>query len=457
MSSNIEAFIASLPAINDTVKDILSTYDVKIPSQANIKNLVDHNSKPELEQCATYIKTLRERYPTLVQRLEARKGKNKPDYAGDISIFIHGVIEIDCEVCDQQYCQTIAENTEENNLTCYICNRYSHKSCYDGLELKPGIHFICSICSKKKTQNTVSEEPVTEKPVKAAGDEEEAPAAEDLDEDEDNKSDTLCPLLAVGECPHGISGKGCSYKHPKWCWKYQRHGDRQPDGCRRGAKCWYYHPKICENSLKLNVCLNSKCKEHHLEGTRRHQPKNQAITFNQTSNPFNQPGNSFNQPGNSFNQPGNAFNQPGNSSNQPDNLFNQHRQPVNSFNTQSEREFPPVNQQTRKKYVNPWNDESSSDNSDESKMETFLDKYTAKMTSHFASTISTQVNMAVQKSINPINEEIKLLRRSQSREPLQREGGQSINETPAAQTQNQDIHSLLTKYLQSLASPKPVN
>ena len=100
-----------------------------------------------------------------------------------------------------------------------------------------------------------------------------------------------------------------------------------------------------------------------------------------------------------------------------------------------------------------------SDKSDESKMETFLDKYTAKMTSHFASTISTQVNMAVQKSINPINEEIKLLRRSQPREqPLQREGEQLINqETPAAQTQNQDIHSLLTKYLQSLASQKPVN
>ena len=449
MSSNIEAFISSLPLIDIPVKDILSTYDVKVTPQANIKTLVDNNSKPELEQCVTYIKTLHLQYPTIVQRLELRKGKNKPDYAGDISIFINGVIEIDCELCGHQYCHTIAENTDNHNITCFFCKRYSHKSCYEDIELKQGIHFICSICKKKSMPNPDSESTLTdqvksEETTQPPVIEVETRAVDETVADiatEENKSEILCPRLAVGECPHGISGKGCCYKHPKWCWKYQKHGDRYPEGCRRRDKCWHYHPKICENSLKLNACMNSKCKEHHLEGTRRHQPKNQPpITFNQPGNPFNQPGNSFNQPGNSLNQPGNTLHQ-----------REQHRQPANSFNIQSEREFPPVRQNPTNKRLNPWNEEVSSVESD-NKMEAFLDKYTAKMSSQFASTISTQVNMAVQQSINPLKEQIKFLGRNQTREQIpQRDDEQLINqETQVTPKQNQDIQSLLLKYLQNL-------
>ena len=437
MSSNIATFIASLPLIEDPVKAILSSYDVATSPQVNIQKLLENNQKPELEQCATYIRTLKEQYPTIVQRLEPRKGKNKPDYAGDISIFINGVIQLDCEVCENKYCHSLAENTLNNNLTCFICNRYSHLSCYEELgELKPGICFICSICKKTSTPNAGSDS--TTKTPKTVVIEKETAAVSGITADdtllevvEDDNSETLCPLLAVGECPHGISGKGCSYKHPKWCWKYQRHGDR-PEGCRRRDKCWYYHPKLCENSLKLNACLNSKCKEHHLEGTRRHQPRNQH------PNAFNQPGNSFNHPGNSFNQPS-----------------DQQRQPVKSFNIQSESDFPPVGQQSRNKQLNPWKEEqSSSAVSSDQKMEDFLDKYTAKMSSQFASTISTQVNMAVQQSISPLREKINLLGGSQTREQtLQREGGLLINKETEG-VQNQDLQSLLLKYLQNLIPQK---
>ena len=184
--------------------------------------------------------------------------------------------------------------------------------------------------------------------------------------------------------------------------------------------------------MKLNACLNSKCKEHHLEGTRRHQPRNQH------PNAFNQPGNSFNHPGNSFNQPS-----------------DQQRQPVKSFNIQSESDFPPVGQQSRNKQLNPWKEEqSSSAVSSDQKMEDFLDKYTAKMSSQFASTISTQVNMAVQQSISPLREKINLLGGSQTREQtLQREGGLLINKETEG-VQNQDLQSLLLKYLQNLIPQK---
>ena len=109
-------------------------------------------------------------------------------------------------------------------------------------------------------------------------------------------------------------------------------------------------------------------------------------------------------------------------------------------------------QSTNNKHLNPWNEEPSSVESDDNKMESFLDKYTAKMSSQFASTISTQVNMAVQQSIRPLKEEIEHLGRFQIKEStLQREGGQLANkETPVAPVQDQDIQSLLLKYLQNL-------
>ena len=423
MTNDIEACIASLPDIEQTFKDILSTYNVKISPQANIKNLIENNSKNELEQCVTYIRSLHMHYPTIAQRLELRKGKNKPDYAGDISIFINGVIEIKCEVCDKQYCHSIAENTMDHHLTCFICNRYSHKPCYEG-EIKQGLHFICSICNEKKLENPEIEAAIPVPTKETAKDSNDSKENAEVTLAEDNNSETLCPLLAVGECPHGISGKGCSFKHPKWCWKYQKHGDREPDGCRRRDKCWYYHPKLCENSLKLNVCLNSKCKEHHLEGTRRYQPRNQPPVT------FNQPGNSFTQPGNSFTQ-----------------AREQQRLPPNPFQVQSESDFPSLHKHTNKQ-LNPWNDERASVESEENKMESFLEKYTAKMSSHFASTISTQVNMAVQQSISPLREEIKHLGRSQIKEP-------PSPETSVTPIQEKDIQSLVIKYLQNLVTQKP--
>ena len=115
----------------------------------------------------------------------------------------------------------------------------------------------------------------------------------------------------------------------------------------------------------------------------------------------------------------------------------------------------PVGQQSRNKQLNPWKEEqSSSAVSSDQKMEDFLDKYTAKMSSQFASTISTQVNMAVQQSISPLREKINLLGGSQTREQtLQREGGLLINKETEG-VQNQDLQSLLLKYLQNLIPQK---
>ena len=164
----------------------------------------------------------------------------------------------------------IADNTDENEVQCYLCNRFSHKACYSIVDFKPGTYFICSVCIKAK----VKEPEVVKSDEKPEG---ETPAPDEDKEEiirEETKKDTICPRLVVGECPHGITGKDCDYKHPKWCFKFTRYGDKAPEGCRRGNRCWYYHPKLCENSLKLKICLNKKCKEVHILGTRRQPPKN---------------------------------------------------------------------------------------------------------------------------------------------------------------------------------------
>ena len=150
-------------------------------------------------------------YPSVFQRIDARKGKNKPDRAGDISIFINGVIEIDCEMCGSQYSHTIAQNTVDHNIKCFICNRYSHKSCYENVEIKQGFYFICSVCTKKSTTNPkvesdlifefVGEENKSEEK-KSKSEEKDEDGTTDADSEKQN-AETLCPLLVVGEYPHG--------------------------------------------------------------------------------------------------------------------------------------------------------------------------------------------------------------------------------------------------------------
>ena len=83
------------------------------------------------------------------------------------------------------------------------------------------------MCNKKKPDQEIDELAETSKDSKDPKVEENRANVTPPPEDADNerKAETLCPLLAVGECPHGISGRGCSYKHPKWCWKYQKYGN----------------------------------------------------------------------------------------------------------------------------------------------------------------------------------------------------------------------------------------
>ena len=61
--------------------------------------------------------------------------------------------------------------------------------------------------------------------------------------------------------PHGASGKTningntCPYEHPRMCRKFWH--------------CKFFHPILCEHSLRQKQCLNQDCTLTHLKFTRR--------------------------------------------------------------------------------------------------------------------------------------------------------------------------------------------
>ena len=272
------------------VETILLSYDPSKSSTENIKNLESNYTKDQLTAAVYFSKSLETDYPAIVQRINQRKSRNKPQLAGDIAILISGVTPIRCEECKQEYIHPAAENTEDNQVSCLLCNRSSHKPCYVNLnDIKPGYHFICTICStnyKDKSHNTESDT-VNEATRSAESDRNEDDAKSDTSSiinsyqspnckksrEDVEKDEKWCRMYLQGVCPHGISGRGCSYTHPKRCNKYSRHGDDKWRGCRRGKKCKYFHPRICQNSAELRMCLTKTCKDVHLVGTKRFRPR----------------------------------------------------------------------------------------------------------------------------------------------------------------------------------------
>ena len=287
-----------LDPIEEKTKEIFLSYDFEKSTDENIRTLIENFDKPELQSAIDYIKTTyKDSHQLLVQKVN--KYRNKPHLAGDIKSFLNGILPLKCENCEDTYCHTTTENTNENATKCLICKRFSHKQCYaDKPVNSPGIYFICTICCdsiesrKQKAATENKDENVMEQlnlnqsrgmSVSSLDPEEDGippPAQgtpqstkshdEKIIEDVRRESENqICPLYLESKCPHGLRGRNCNYEHPRRCRKYCSYGTEYKVGCRRGKNCWYWHPKLCQNSLRLQVCLNLSCKDIHLKGTQR--------------------------------------------------------------------------------------------------------------------------------------------------------------------------------------------
>lgn len=308
---------------------ILKSYDLNKPPSENIKTISNSNQRDPIVATVNYIKTLKEKYPTIADRIIQRNSRNKQNWAGDISIFVNGIIPMSCQACNSDYCQADAVNTEGNTVTCFLCNRFSHKACYSNQEDTPkGLFFICAICVETANQGSdnsldnilsqsqipSSQERLDEGPLSQHNTTHDSDAVEVQDDTghevpdippdgiRNTRRDTRknCPLYLENICPHGISGRGCNFKHPKRCFKYSSYGEDQQDGCTRGRRCWFFHPRLCQNSIQMGMCLNKSCKDIHLLETKRKPKKNQNLTsesrYNQRSEQHQQPRDNQNQP-----------------------------------------------------------------------------------------------------------------------------------------------------------------
>lgn len=81
-----------------------------------------------------------------------------------------------------------------------------------------------------------------------------------------------CRFYRKGNCRHGTSGHtngDCAYDHPKPCKKLLANGNRGPKGCQAGKECKFFHPRMCQDSLKHRICLNQNCTYRHVSNTKR--------------------------------------------------------------------------------------------------------------------------------------------------------------------------------------------
>lgn len=82
----------------------------------------------------------------------------------------------------------------------------------------------------------------------------------------------VCHFYQKGTCKHGLSGRmggNCPFAHPRPCPKLLNHGTKGPLGCNKGRDCLNFHPRMCHNSLRNKMCINTTCRFRHVKGTKR--------------------------------------------------------------------------------------------------------------------------------------------------------------------------------------------
>lgn len=292
-----------------TIKDILQTYNFKIPSSQNVEALVENFSRDDLQKVVGYInENYKESHPVTIQRLKRNQARTKAGYAFNVKCFLNDLLPVPCSTCNTEYIHTTAENSADNTVRCILCNRFSHKSCIKEEDLKPGIVHACYFCvtdlesrrknANKETSDSGKDQLNISTISRRSSIDEDAEDEKKSQEGDSNKVEDavkasqagICALYSEGKCPHGLRGRNCKFEHPKKCKYYCSYGNEYPRGCRRGKKCWFFHPKLCQNSIKMKACLNTSCTFVHLAGTRRSGEPRQWNDEERRSEPYDGPG-----------------------------------------------------------------------------------------------------------------------------------------------------------------------
>ena len=258
---------------------------------------------------------------------------SKPDCIHKLICIIQSLLPEECGVCKETY---VVEKTDPPLLSCRICLQEVHHKCYQPLLSTmnaaalqqilniPGFIYLCPSCiadnipdeavpfSGPPTQSYSNDPPIsspvavspngdldlsgdngsTETPkVTSVGTDRKNEGGENPPEEKDVK---VCSHYRNNTCRHGISGRGCTFSHPKRCPKLMKHGTRNDKGCNLGKKCSDFHPKMCPMSIAKLECFDLECNLCHVKGTKRkrdnpqqhthHKDNGNNSTNNNTSN-----------------------------------------------------------------------------------------------------------------------------------------------------------------------------
>lgn len=294
-------------------KRVLAAYSPEKGYSYNLTKLLKCNSR-QLEACASLV-GLKARSADgsekLYQKLEI--------LADRIILKIESLFEAECSDCRAVYCNTLES---EPLFTCRLCLLGSH-NCEEikrkaenvGQLYPSGFVWLCNVCLGKNDlvsmlspTNTLKKQPLKKNSKLTASveklntikekdsEEEKTEEEEEIKEEEDKvderqspnrvrddreseksgresqkeKNREICELYKRRACPHGLKGKTlhdgkvCDKSHPKKCFKFCDFGSRHKNGCKRGKKCQYWHPRLCRFSLKNQICEVESCTFQHL-------------------------------------------------------------------------------------------------------------------------------------------------------------------------------------------------
>ena len=135
-------------ATSEKVQQTIALFN---PAESHVTNkdkLVSDCQHKDLAETISHLKTQREKYPSIVQALVKKASRTKDPIASDICEFLEQLKPADCSACNNEYLPVASENVTNNNVTCQICSKFSHKTCYDGSNVNPaiGIYYICNMC-----------------------------------------------------------------------------------------------------------------------------------------------------------------------------------------------------------------------------------------------------------------------------------------------------------------------
>ena len=331
----LQANIAQLLEHTDSsdVQNVLSDCDPYTNIHATLEKL-NAFSKPQLEDTINFLKSVAD-YQSAVTKIKIKqKNKTKKDLTFEIYKFICEICPVQCKKCEDEYIP-VEQESNANNVCCIICDRTAHDLCYtkETIDELVGIVYLCPTCAEyikssqlnkpveltnllAETNNKeIQSQPIDEFTEDIVIDE-SGIATQTVDESgiatqtesysqsqwfspnriskrEDhptqgnglNDEQEECKLLSDGICPFGISGKGCEFKHKKRCTRYCSYGNGRW-GCKWGQDCRKLHPKLCENSEKLKICLSIECKKVHLKGTKRTVSKERELDDGRQENNY---------------------------------------------------------------------------------------------------------------------------------------------------------------------------